>query len=89
MNIEESIRRIGCRDEGGPYPRDEATGKFSKALMTKVFVEEEMGGIPIPIQYTTDSKECYKNIKTRRRTDLRKKVIWNLCWEVLLPLDRV
>ncbi|MBQ4818914.1 DUF4286 family protein [Aquimarina sp. MMG016] len=34
-----------------------ATGKFSKALMTKVLVEEEMGGITYSIQYTTSSKE--------------------------------
>lgn len=32
------------------------TGKFSKALMTKVNVEEEMGGITYSVQYTTDSK---------------------------------
>lgn len=32
-----------------------ATGKFSKALMTKVLVEEEMGGITYSVQYTTES----------------------------------
>jgi hypothetical protein len=34
-----------------------ATGKFSKALMTRVMVEEEMGGFTYSIQYTTESKE--------------------------------
>lgn len=34
-----------------------ATGKFSKALMTRVMVEEEMGGLTFSVQYTTDSKE--------------------------------
>jgi predicted RNA-binding protein with RPS1 domain len=34
-----------------------ATGKFSAALMVKVLVEEDMGGITYSIQYTTDSKE--------------------------------
>ena len=34
-----------------------ATNKFSKALMTKVMVEEEMGGITYSVQYTTDSKQ--------------------------------
>ena len=34
-----------------------ATGKFSKALMTRVMVEEEMGGFTFSVQYTTDSKE--------------------------------
>ena len=33
------------------------TGKFTKALMTRVMVEEEMGGITYSIQYTTDSME--------------------------------
>ncbi|SEM05564.1 protein of unknown function [Aquimarina amphilecti] len=33
-----------------------ATGKFSKALMSKVLVEEEMGGYTYSVQYTTDSK---------------------------------
>lgn len=33
-----------------------ATGKFQKALMTRVQVEEEMGGITYSIQYRTDSK---------------------------------
>ncbi len=32
------------------------TGKFSKALMTRVQVEEEMGGITYSVQYRTDSK---------------------------------
>ena len=34
-----------------------ATGKFSKALMSRVHVEEEMGGITYSVQFTTDSKE--------------------------------
>lgn len=34
-----------------------ATGKFNKALMTRVLVEEEMGGLTYSIQYRTDSKE--------------------------------
>jgi hypothetical protein len=34
-----------------------ATGKFLGALMTRVMVEEEMGGITYSIQYRTDSKE--------------------------------
>ena len=33
-----------------------ATGKFSKALMTKVHVEEEMEGVTYSVQYRTDSK---------------------------------
>jgi hypothetical protein len=32
------------------------TGKFTKALMTKVQIEEEMGGLTYSVQYHTDSK---------------------------------
>ncbi|MCW8981587.1 MAG: DUF4286 family protein [Altibacter sp.] len=32
------------------------TGKFSKALMSRVQIEEEMGGMTYSVQYTTDSK---------------------------------
>jgi len=50
-----------------------ATGKFSKALMTKVLVEEEMGGITYSIQYTTDSKKTleryYKEDAPKLRAD--------------------
>lgn len=34
-----------------------ATGKFLKALMTRVHMEGEMGGTSYSIQYTTNSKE--------------------------------
>ncbi|MCH8534979.1 MAG: DUF4286 family protein [Flavobacteriaceae bacterium] len=33
-----------------------ATGKFSKALMTKVMVDEPMGGITYSVQYFTKNK---------------------------------
>ena len=34
-----------------------ATGKFSKAKMSQVMINEEMGGITYSVQYTTDSLE--------------------------------
>jgi hypothetical protein len=34
-----------------------ATGKFIKALMTRVLVQEEMGGCTYSVQYTAKSKE--------------------------------
>jgi hypothetical protein len=34
-----------------------ATGKFVSARMTRVLVEEEMGGFTYSVQYITDSKE--------------------------------
>jgi phosphoribosylamine-glycine ligase len=38
-----------------------ATGKFTKALMTRVVVEEELGGVTYSVQYTTNSKDTLKN----------------------------
>ena len=53
-----------------------ATGKFSKALMTKVLVQEEMGGITYSIQYTTNSKETlqqyYSEDADRLRTESQR-----------------
>ncbi|RKR14453.1 uncharacterized protein DUF4286 [Maribacter vaceletii] len=50
-----------------------ATGKFSKALMTKVLVEEEMGGVTYSVQYTTDSKatlqKYYEEDAEKMRSD--------------------
>ncbi|MEZ4857538.1 MAG: DUF4286 family protein [Flavobacteriaceae bacterium] len=58
INIEESVH-----DKWLSWMKKEhipamlATGKFYKALMTRVQVEEETGGITYSIQYRTDSKE--------------------------------
>ena len=48
-----------------------ATNKFSKALMTKVMVEEEMGGITYSVQYTTDSKQTLEKYYTQDAPTLR------------------
>jgi phosphoribosylamine-glycine ligase len=37
-------------------PQMLSLGKFSKAKMTRVVIEEEMGGTTYSVQYTTDSK---------------------------------
>lgn len=54
-----------------------ATGKFSKALMTKVLVEEEMGGVTYSVQYTTDSKatlqKYYEEDAEKMRSDGSKR----------------
>ena len=50
-----------------------ATGKFSKALMTRVVIEEEMGGFTYSTQFTTNSKEMldryYKEDADRLRNE--------------------
>jgi hypothetical protein len=48
-----------------------ATGKFSKALMTRVLMEEEMGGITYSVQYTTDSRETLQKYYTENAAELR------------------
>ena len=48
-----------------------ATGKFSKALMTRVVIEEEMGGITYSIQYTTDSKNTLEKYFAENAAELR------------------
>jgi len=47
------------------------TGKFSKALMTKVQIDEEMGGVTYSVQYTTDSKETLQKYYEEDAPSLR------------------
>lgn len=61
INIEKSIHHKWVEWMKTEHiPAMLATKKFSKALMTRVLVEEEMGGITYSVQYTTDSKETLK-----------------------------
>lgn len=48
-----------------------ATGKFIKALMSQVKIEEEMGGTSYSIQYTTDSKETLQRYYEENASDLQ------------------
>ena len=50
-----------------------ATRKFSKALMSKVLVEEEMGGVTYSVQYTTDSKKTLEQYYKQDAERLRAK----------------
>lgn len=47
------------------------TGKFTKALMTKVLVEEEMGGITYSVQYTTKDKATLEAYYKENAEELR------------------
>lgn len=49
------------------------TGKFVKALMTRVLVEEEMGGITYSVQYTTESKDMLKSYYDQDAETMRSK----------------
>jgi ABC-type ATPase with predicted acetyltransferase domain len=75
-NIEESIRvqwLSWMREVHIPEMLE--TGKFTKALMSQVLVEEQMGGITYSIQYTTDSKETLQKYYAEDAERLRKKVM--------------
>ncbi len=50
-----------------------STGKFSKALMSRVLVEEEMGGITYSVQYTTESKEMLQKYYDENAPTLRSR----------------
>lgn len=49
------------------------TKKFLKALMTKVMVEEPMGGITYSVQYTAESKEMLERYYKENADELRAK----------------
>lgn len=72
INIDESIHDIWLdwmKLEHIPAMLD--TGKFSKALMTRVQVTEDMGGITYSIQYRTDSKETLQKYYEEDAPSLR------------------
>ncbi len=54
-------------------PQMLALGKFTKAKMTKVMIEEEMGGTTYSVQYTTDSKETLEKYYQEDADTLRKE----------------
>ncbi|TXE12808.1 DUF4286 family protein [Seonamhaeicola algicola] len=58
-------------------PQVLATGKFDKATLTRVLVEEDMGGITYSIQYRAYSREAlndyYKEDAQRLRADGLKR----------------
>lgn len=58
INIEESVEQEWLAwMQQEHIPEMIATGKFVKALMTKVLVEEDMGGVTYSVQYGCPSKE--------------------------------
>ncbi len=74
INIEETIHQEWLQwMQKEHIPEMLATGKFSNALMTKVLVEEEMGGITYSVQYTTDSKETLQQYYEQDADRLRKQ----------------
>lgn len=48
-----------------------ATGKFTKALLSKVLVEEEMGGVTYSVQYSVGSRETLQRYYAENAETLR------------------
>ena len=74
VNVQEDIHEKWVKwmnDEHIPEMLD--TKKFSKALMTKVMVEEPMGGITYSVQYTCESKEMLEKYYDENASELRAK----------------
>ena len=77
VNIEESIHTEWLEWIKEHIPQVLATGKFDKATLTKVLVEEDMGGVTYSVQYRSYSREAldayYNEDADRLRTDGLKK----------------
>ncbi|MGO3182525.1 MAG: DUF4286 family protein [Aequorivita sp.] len=74
INIEENVHDIWLQWMVSEHiPAMLATGKFSKALMTRVVVEEEMGGKTYSVQYTTDSKETLEKYYSENADEMRAR----------------
>lgn len=76
-NIEESIHDEWLIWIKEHIPRVLGTGKFEKATLTKVLVEEDMGGVTYAIQYKSYSREAldafYKEDAEKFRSEALKK----------------
>tara|TARA_R110000772_G_scaffold12530_1_gene38088 strand:+ start:188 stop:520 length:333 start_codon:yes stop_codon:yes gene_type:complete len=72
INIEETIQDRWLQWMKTEHiPAMLATGKFSKALMTRVMMEEEMGGITYSVQYFTDSKATLQKYIAENSEEMR------------------
>ena len=49
------------------------TGKFTKALMTKVLVQEEMGGITYSVQFTAATKDMLQKYYDEDAEEMRSR----------------
>lgn len=76
-NIDESIHDEWLLWIKEHIPQVLASGKFEKAILARVLVEEDMGGVTYAVQYRTNSREAleayYKNDAPRLRLDALKR----------------
>ena len=73
INVDESIHDEWLSWIKEHIPQVLATGKFSEAKLTKVLVEEDMGGVTYSIQYRAHSREALDNYYRDDAERLRQK----------------
>lgn len=77
INVDESIHDEWLIWIKEHIPKVLATGKFTEAKLTKVLVEEDMGGTTYSVQYRAKSREAldayYREDAEKLRTEGLKK----------------
>ena len=77
INVDESIHDEWLIWIKEHIPKVLATGKFTEAKLTKVLIEEEMGGTTYSVQYRAKSREAldayYREDAEKLRTEGLKK----------------
>ena len=74
VNIQEEVEKKWLNWMHKKYiPAMLNTGKFTKALMTKVNVKEPMGGITYSIQYSTKNKATLEAFYNEDAAELNKQ----------------
>ena len=74
VNIDDSVHAEWLQWMKGKHiPNMLATGKFSKAKMCQVMINEEMGGTTYSVQYSTDSLETLQKYYTEDAPKLREE----------------
>ena len=74
-NIDESIHQkwLGWIKEH--IPQVLATGHFTEAKLTRVLVEEELGGVTYSVQYRAKSREALESYYKNNADALRKDAL--------------
>ncbi len=71
-NIDESIHQEWLSWIKNHIPEVLATGHFTEAKLTRVLVEEDMGGVTYSVQYRAKSREALDSYYKNNAEQLRK-----------------
>ncbi len=73
INVDESVHQHWLKWIKEHIPQVLATGKFTEAKLTKVLVEEEMGGTTYSVQYRAKSREALDSYYKQDAEGLRRE----------------